>query len=116
MKTILVVEDEGPILHVLRMVLADEGYRVETARNGIEGLEKAASLTPGLVLSDVMMPRMTGPDLALALAADPVLWAVPVILMSAAGRPVGPVPCAAFLPKPFGLDELLDSVATHVGG
>ena len=115
MKTILVVEDERPILHVLQLVLADEGYRVETAGNGVEGLAKATSVMPDLVLSDVMMPRMTGPDLALALAADPVLRVVPVILMSAATRPAGPAACAAFLPKPFGLDELLELVVTHAG-
>ena len=59
-KTVLVVEDESNIRELLRMYLEQEGYIVETAQNGAEGLRAFKRVHPNLVLLDLMMPVMDG--------------------------------------------------------
>ena len=116
MPTILVVEDEASITELLRLVLEDEGYRVVAAADGREGLARLAEERPHLVLSDVMMPAMDGRDLARAMYADRAYRRIPLVLMSAAGEAiVGDAPCAAFLSKPFDLDQLLTTIGRLLG-
>lgn len=57
---ILLVDDEPDILEILEYNLSKEGYRIRTAQNGLEALEKARTLTPHLVILDMMMPVMDG--------------------------------------------------------
>ena len=112
MATILVVEDEEPIAELLRAALEDEGHRVVTAADGREALARLAEVRPALVLSDVMMPHLDGRELARALAADPDLRTIPLVLLSALGVvSVAGVPHAAFVGKPFELDHLLATIA-----
>ena len=68
---ILIVEDDGDLLEVLKFVLEDEGYRVSTAEGGAEALSAASSEEFSLVLLDVSMPAMSGIDVAKRLRADP---------------------------------------------
>ncbi|MGB5361121.1 MAG: response regulator transcription factor, partial [Eudoraea sp.] len=57
---ILLVDDEPDILEILKYNLSSQGYQVFTAKNGIEGVEKAKKKTPHLIILDVMMPEMDG--------------------------------------------------------
>ena len=57
---ILIVDDEPDILEILKYNLSSQGYQVFTAKNGIEGVEKAKKKTPHLIILDVMMPEMDG--------------------------------------------------------
>ncbi len=57
---ILIVDDEANFIEILRTKLAAAGFRVETAENGREGIQKAKALKPDLVLMDVKMPEMDG--------------------------------------------------------
>jgi two-component system alkaline phosphatase synthesis response regulator PhoP len=59
-KLILIVDDEQDIREILAYNLLKEGYRVEVAKDGVEGLEKAKAILPDLIILDVMMPRMDG--------------------------------------------------------
>jgi two-component system alkaline phosphatase synthesis response regulator PhoP len=59
-RKVLVVDDEEPILELLKYNLEKEGYRVETALNGAKGLDIARKFHPDLVLLDIMMPGMDG--------------------------------------------------------
>ena len=59
-KTILVVDDEAPIRRVIELKLRKAGYNVLLASNGEEGLELIRALRPDAVITDVMMPKMTG--------------------------------------------------------
>ena len=63
-RTILVVDDERNIVELVRMYLRNEGFDIEAAYNGREGLEKARALQPALVLLDIMMPEMDGLEVA----------------------------------------------------
>ncbi len=115
MATILVADDESPILALLRDLLEDEGHTVLAAHNGREALALARTAHPDLVLSDVMMPLIDGMQLARMLRADAVTRELVVILMSAAHPPdLEAVGAAAFLAKPFDLDAVNRLVARHL--
>jgi CheY-like chemotaxis protein len=108
--TILVAEDDTQILQVLRRALEREGYDVLTARDGQEALDAAKEKKPGVVLSDVWMPRMDGVMFVNTLR-DTLQngYSPQVILMSAYDRPAH-IEVDAFVPKPFDLMQLLDLV------
>jgi CheY-like chemotaxis protein len=83
MTTVLVVDDEALIAMALEAALEDAGYRVATAANGRQGLERLAEAPrPEIVLLDMMMPVMNGPAMLAAMAADPELRGIPVIVLS----------------------------------
>jgi DNA-binding response OmpR family regulator len=106
---VLVVDDELDIREAVSEVLAFEGHEVVVACEGAEALRKCHSLHPDLVLLDLMMPGMNGWDFRATQLRDPAIADIPVVILSALGR-VPNIDAAAFLPKPFGLDELLDLV------
>jgi CheY-like chemotaxis protein len=111
MNTILVVDDDAAITEVLDEILSVEGYRTVVAENGAEGLERARSHSPELVLLDLMMPVMDGWQMLAAMQRDPALRRIPVVVMSAAPPARGTLPCVALLHKPFQLESLLDAIA-----
>lgn len=67
---VLIVDDEPLVRLSLRRALAKAGHQVEEAEDGKSGLEKWAAFAPDLVYLDVLMPRMSGPDLLKALKAE----------------------------------------------
>ncbi len=83
---ILVVDDEPYILRSLRYLLAREGYEVETAGDGEEGLSQVRALRPRLVFLDIMMPRMSGYEVCEQIKQDPELAGTYVIMLSARGQ------------------------------
>lgn len=81
--TVLVVNDDADQLDLLQELLEHQGYRVLKANNAVRGLELAASKSPDLVVSDVMMPVMNGIELCRRIRQIPDLQRVPVLLVSA---------------------------------
>ena len=120
MTTVLVVDDEPLIAMALEAALEDAGYRVATAANGRQGLERLAEAPrPDLVLLDMMMPVMNGPAMLAAMAADPGLDGVPVIVLSSLPEEAVRARAervAAILLKPCTADEVLDAIARALGG
>jgi CheY-like chemotaxis protein len=119
MTTILVVDDEPLIAMALEAVLEDAGYQVATAANGQQGLEQLAKTPrPEIVLLDMMMPIMNGPAMLAAMAADPNLGGIPVIVLSSLpedavrARAKG---VAAILRKPYTMDEILNVITRVLG-
>jgi two-component system response regulator VicR len=110
---ILVIEDDAGIRDTLAEYLREEGFAVELARNGAEGLERIEALRPALVLVDLMMPVLGGGPLLARLRADTAHRTLPVVLMTGdhgAGA-IGAAKAAdAVLRKPFELEELLATV------
>jgi CheY-like chemotaxis protein len=108
MKTIMVVDDEFDLLTIWSLLLEQVGYAAVTAPNGAVALELIRKARPDLILSDCMMPVMSGPELCSALVADPDLRSIPIILCSAAvDIPRQPNPVIAYCRKPLSLDTLL---------
>jgi CheY-like chemotaxis protein len=79
---VLVVDDDPVSLDLLSMTLGKEGYRVIHARSGEEALEQARAHRPQAITLDVLMPRMDGWSVLVALKADPVLRDIPVIMVT----------------------------------
>ncbi len=104
MSLVLVADDEPAVLEVLTEVVEDLGHDVLRAHDGREALALARAQQPNLVVTDHMMPRLSGIELCRALRKDERLCQVPVILLSAALPPEASE-ASAWLAKPFELDE-----------
>ncbi len=119
---ILVVEDEPAMVAGLRDNFEFEGYEVITARDGVEGLQRALDESPDLVVLDVMMPRMSGLEVCKQLRAKRA--SIPIIMLTARGQEVDKVVglelgADDYVTKPFSIRELLARVksvlAAHGG-
>ncbi len=107
---ILVVDDEATIRETIAELLEIEGYRVETARDGLDALRRLRQAKPDVIVVDLMMPRLDGWGLVRACRADPALADLPVIAMSArpdVAQSVAGLDVQVCLTKPFQVDELL---------
>lgn len=82
--SVLVVDDNPDKLMLLTVALQMEGYEVHTANDGEEGLAAVESYQPDLIITDVMMPKMDGYELARRLRANPMTRFVPIIIQTAA--------------------------------
>ena len=116
MSRVMVVDDEDVLAEMVASLIEEMGLKSMVATNGEDALEILTSERepPALILSDVMMPRMNGLELARTLKCDPQLKDVPIILMSAAGRPVENHTADGFIHKPFDLDALASMIERHV--
>ena len=109
-KRILIVDDDDEIRDLLEFDLQQSGYNVETASNGLEGLEKALSNRYDLILLDVMMPKMNGFDVCKNIRK--AKNSVPILLLTAKGTindKTEGFECGAddYLIKPFDIQEVL---------
>src|SRR5919106_1853922 len=111
MSLVLVADDEPAVLEVLTEVVEDLGHQVVRAHDGREALHIAKQQHPQLVVTDHMMPRLSGVELCRAMRSDDDLRYVPVILLSAALPPEANE-ASAFLAKPFELEEF-ESLVTR---
>ena len=110
--TILVVDDERSIVQLARLYLQNDGYRVETATNGREALEKVRSVQPALVVLDLMLPEIDGWEVCRRLRRESD---VPIIILTARGDDVDRIVglelgADDYVTKPFNPRELLARV------
>lgn len=120
-KRVLIVDDEPNILISLEFLMKREGYEVQVARDGEEGLAAAGAWRPDLVLLDVMMPRKSGFDVCQAIRADPRLAGMRIVMLTAKGRDTDvakglALGADAYLTKPFSTQELVRRVRGLLGG
>ena len=112
-RTVLIVEDDPVILRLLEVNFELEGMEVLLAGDGADGLELAKERRPDLVVTDIMMPKLSGIELVESLRADPMTAGIPIILLSAkaqtadlkAGMDAG---ADDYVTKPFEPLDLLD--------
>ena len=81
-KTILIVEDEAPLLRILKDTLGDEGFRVFAAADGKEGLELAETHVPDFILLDIVMPRTNGMVMLRKLRESDWGKGIPVLILT----------------------------------
>ncbi len=115
-KTILVVDDEAHIRELLRQHLESEGYSVLEAKNGVEAIEIIRNTPPDLIILDVMMPTVSGFDVAAVLKNNPDTSGIPIIILSIVedeerGYRLG---IDRYLTKPFEMEVLLKDIETLV--
>jgi diguanylate cyclase (GGDEF)-like protein len=115
---ILVVDDNPDKLQLIEAALSLAGYQVTTAVDGVEALAVIEGYQPDLVITDVMMPRMNGYELAQRIRANPVTKFIPVIMQTAAGRRsedlrrANEVGALGYITDPTDLDLLLARTRT----
>lgn len=112
---ILIIEDEPPISEVLTYNLEREGYKVQTAFDGREGLRAAQTQRPDLVILDLMLPGLSGLDVCRELRANSATAAVPIIMLTAKAEETDQVVGFAmgaddYVTKPFSVKVLLQRV------
>ena len=115
-KTVLVVEDNEDFCHFLSQELSRIYNKVMTAKDGIEGAMMAEAENPDIIVSDVMMPRMSGTDMCLRIKENIETSHIPIILLTAwstdEGRAAGYKAGAdAYIAKPFDMEVLLARIS-----
>ena len=111
-RRVLVVDDDADLRFILTTALEMEGYAVSAAADGEAALRAIAAERPALVLLDLRMPGLSGPDVAEALKQGGVV--VPILALSAsaeAGAAAAEIGAAGWIAKPFHVPDLLEKVA-----
>lgn len=104
---ILIVDDDEDLRQLMSEVLELEGYEVVTAANGKEALARLSHFEPDVILLDLRMPVMSGPEMYRALRAHPEWRYIPVVVVSAAMLPeLSELDVEGIIRKPFDVDEL----------
>lgn len=113
---ILVTEDNPLHMKIFKLNLSFQGFTVLEADNGQKGLEMARTHHPDLMLVDLSLPKLDGWQMIEELASAPETSGIPIIVVSARrlerGQPH--VPIAAFVPKPFDPEALMDLVRATI--
>jgi DNA-binding response OmpR family regulator len=86
MTKVLVVEDDASARRLVEFTLQQEGFEVVTANNGLEGLDKAQSMQPDVIVMDIMMPVMAGFEACLRLKEIPTTAHIPILVLTAKGH------------------------------
>ena len=116
-KKILIVEDEIDLIKGLKLNLSDEGFDVDWAVNGAEGLRKAIEESPDLIILDIMLPEMDGLQVCRELRQKNI--GIPIIMLTAKGEEIDKVVgleigADDYITKPFSIRELLARIKTQL--
>jgi chemosensory pili system protein ChpA (sensor histidine kinase/response regulator) len=117
---VMVVDDSLTVRKITTRLLTREGYRFESAKDGVDALEKMHDLVPDVVLLDVEMPRMDGFELARVMRSDNRLKHVPIIMITSRTADKHrnlalEIGVNVYLGKPYQEQQLLDSIAEQLG-
>ena len=119
-KTILIVEDEPKNMTLTKDILKISGYETIEAVDGRQGVEKAKSAKPNLILMDIMMPKMDGYAACREIKADPATKNIPVIMLTAVGYDLNKklakqMGADGYVTKPFSRQQLVDAITLLLG-
>jgi DNA-binding response OmpR family regulator len=114
-RKILVVEDDPDQLEAIRVNLKEAGFAIGTAANGVDALIKTRSVSPDLIVLDLMLPQLNGLDICKTLRENPATASIPVIMLTGmdsyftrvAGFEAG---VNVYLTKPYQPEELISKV------
>lgn len=115
MSTVLVVEDTPSELELISSYLRDSGYRVLSAANGKEALDQAMKHHPDVVVTDVVMPEMSGFELCRNLKKNPATQNVPIVICSSKNQELDRLwalkqGADEYITKPFNREDLVRAV------
>ena len=115
-KTILIVEDEPKNMTLTRDLLKISGYETIEAVDGKQGVEKAKSAKPNLILMDIMMPKMDGYSACREIKADQSTKNIPVVMLTAVGYDLNKklakqMGADGYVAKPFSRQQLIDAIS-----
>ncbi len=114
-KSVMIIDDEIAYADATGNLLESRGFAVHIAHNAGEALKLLESVTPDLILVDVMMPQVDGLTLIRKIKSDPALLRTPFVVISALGMPedrssAWTAGADAFLAKPFRYKDLMDVI------
>ena len=119
-KRILVVDDEADFCSIVQCNLEKEGFDVEVAYDGVQGLRKVRQNPPDAIVLDVMMPEKDGYEVCRELKADKKYADIPILLLTAVAEHVGTtryshhegmsMEADDYLPKPASAEEITQSI------
>jgi len=117
---VLITEDEPNIVESLTFILNREGYDVSSVFDGEAALQRLRSNPPDLMILDVMLPKLNGFEVLKQVKSDPVLRALPVMVLTAKGqahdrRTAEEIGANAFITKPFSNRDIIAQVARLAG-
>ena len=117
MKKILIIEDELDLIKGLKLNLSDEGFEVDSAVTGTDGLRKAVEMAPDLIILDIMLPEMDGLEVCRKLRQKNI--STPVIMLTAKGEEIDKVVglelgADDYITKPFSLRELIARIKARL--
>lgn len=112
---VLSVDDSSVVRKLVTMILTAEGFKVTTASDGVDGINKAKELQPDVILLDFVMPKMNGFQVCRILQKDEKLRQIPVILVTSKGDKVGDkfvnqLGVTGYITKPFQPEELVSKI------
>jgi DNA-binding response OmpR family regulator len=116
-KKILVIDDDKAILALLKSYLETKGFQIDTALDGIEGLEQIKRKTPDLIILDVMMPRMDGYTFLREIRKEVRFKSLPVVVLTAREmmrEPFVQEGIKDYIVKPIQPEELLEKIAKYL--
>ena len=118
-KTVLVVEDKASLTQMLQFLFLSKGLSVQIAFNGMQALEKVNSISPDLILLDIMMPQMDGFEVLEKLKGNPETAGIPVIMLTARKsredmQKAMDLGAVEYITKPFKAVEVVDKVLRHI--
>lgn len=119
-KKILIIDDEPYVIRSLSFVLKKDGFNIETAKDGVEAVQKAKTFRPNLVFLDLQIPKMDGFQVCRALRADPESDGCYIVLLTAKGEELDrrkglEAGANEYMTKPFSPKELLDHIRELLG-
>jgi DNA-binding response OmpR family regulator len=115
-KFILVVDDDSDSRAIVKRILTSQGFEVEESACGAEALEKLKTLTPCLVILDIMMPGMNGFEVVEQMKKEPNTMNIPVMIRTGRGEPEDIITSYQqnfiehYITKPFTIRELVSGV------
>ncbi len=118
---ILIVDDYPNLVRVLTMRLQSEGYEVLSSADGLDGLFKARTESPDLILLDVLLPKMDGFKICRLLKSDEKRRHIPIIMLTSRARDIDrhtgmEMGADAYMHKPYDPPELLDKIGSLIAG
>jgi DNA-binding response OmpR family regulator len=116
-KRILIIEDEQDLIKGLKLNLSDEGFDIDYAESGLEGLRKALYDAPDLIILDIMLPEMDGLEVCRELRKKSI--EIPIIMLTAKGEEIDKVVgfeigADDYLTKPFSIRELIARIKARL--
>ena len=112
-KKVLVMDDDTSILTILEEALSYENYQVKTTTDSMGILKTVGDYLPDVILLDYLISEINGGEICHQIKCNPATEHIPVIIMSAYPRvfeSLGTYGCNSFIPKPFGLTQLIETI------
>ena len=119
MKRILVVDDNGANIHLVRFILEKHGFEAIEARNGTEGVESAIRETPDLLLLDVQLPDIDGLEVVKRIRASEVDGSIPIIALTSYAMPgdrekMLAAGCDGYIAKPIDVKTFIQEIERYL--